>query len=118
MTLQNQANPTPTIRLLRKPEVLRICGGITFPALSRWMCAGIFPRSRLVGGMTMWKSDEIDAWLRDLPLRSYSDMGSVDAPTAVTPPRPRGRRPKRAINETGVGAGRPAQLTPKPYPTT
>ena len=105
MTLQNHNNPTPTpaVRLLRKPEVLKIAGGVTFPALTKWMCAGVFPRSRLVGGMTMWKSDEIEAWLRDLPLRSYSDMGSVDAPTAVTPPKPRGRRPKRAINEKEVG---------------
>jgi hypothetical protein len=30
---------------------------------------GKFPRSRIVGGKSMWRSDEIKAWLDGLPLR-------------------------------------------------
>jgi len=33
------------------------------------MRAGTFPRSRIVGGRSMWRSDEIDAWMAALPIR-------------------------------------------------
>ena len=33
------------------------------------MRAGTFPRSRVVGGKSMWRSDEIDAWLVALQVR-------------------------------------------------
>jgi predicted DNA-binding transcriptional regulator AlpA len=55
-------------RLLKKSEVLAIVG-VTYPSLWAWMRNGAFPRSRVVGGRSMWRSDEIDAWLADLPVR-------------------------------------------------
>jgi predicted DNA-binding transcriptional regulator AlpA len=92
MTLKNQTkSEPPPVSLLRKSEVLRRAGGVSFPAVHRWMCEGKFPRSRQVGGLSMWLSTEIDAWIAGLPVRPY-----------------RG----------DVGAGRPAQLTPKPYSAT
>ena len=39
----------PVARLISKPEVLdRV--GVTFPTLWAWMRAGVFPRSRDLGG--------------------------------------------------------------------
>jgi predicted DNA-binding transcriptional regulator AlpA len=57
------------IRLLSKPEVLAITG-VTFPTIWAWMRAGTFPRSRIVGGKSMWISTEIEQWLGALPLRA------------------------------------------------
>jgi predicted DNA-binding transcriptional regulator AlpA len=33
------------------------------------MRAGTFPRARIVGGRSMWRSDEIDQGLAGLPVR-------------------------------------------------
>jgi prophage regulatory protein len=55
-------------RLLSKPEVMTITG-LSYPTLWAWMRAGKFPRSRIVGGKSMWLSSEIDAWLAGLPVR-------------------------------------------------
>jgi predicted DNA-binding transcriptional regulator AlpA len=58
----------PPVRLLNKHEVCGIAG-VTFPTIWAWMRSGAFPRSRIVGGKSMWRSDEIDQWLNALPLR-------------------------------------------------
>lgn len=54
--------------LLTKPEILAIAG-VTFPTIWAWMREGTFPHSRIVGGRSMWRSDEIEKWLAELPLR-------------------------------------------------
>jgi predicted DNA-binding transcriptional regulator AlpA len=64
--IANQSQGPP--RLLSKAEVLTITG-VTFPTVWAWMRAGSFPRSRVVGGKSMWRSDEIAAWLDKLPQR-------------------------------------------------
>jgi predicted DNA-binding transcriptional regulator AlpA len=61
--------PSLILRLLTKPEVLLIAGGVSYPTLWSWMRAGTFPRSRVVGGKSMWRSDEVQAWLDALPVR-------------------------------------------------
>jgi predicted DNA-binding transcriptional regulator AlpA len=55
-------------RLLNKAEILAITN-VTFPTIWAWMRAGTFPRSRVVGGKSMWLSTEVDAWLAQLPIR-------------------------------------------------
>jgi prophage regulatory protein len=61
--------PPPLVeRLLSKYEVMTITG-MSYPTLWAWMRAGKFPRSRIVGGKSMWLSTEIDAWLAGLPKR-------------------------------------------------
>ncbi len=55
-------------RLLAKAEILDITG-VSFPTIWAWMRAGKFPRSRIVGGKSMWFSTEVDAWLAALPVR-------------------------------------------------
>jgi hypothetical protein len=40
-----------------------------YPTVWAWMRAGTFPRSRIVGGKSMWLSTEVDAWLAELPVR-------------------------------------------------
>jgi predicted DNA-binding transcriptional regulator AlpA len=53
---------------MSKAEVLAITG-VTFPTIWSWMRNGTFPRSRVVGGKSMWFSSEIEAWLAALPVR-------------------------------------------------
>jgi len=61
--------PSLLLRLLTKPEVLLIAGGVSYPTLWSWMRAGRFPRSRVVDGKSMWRSDEVQVWLDALPVR-------------------------------------------------
>jgi predicted DNA-binding transcriptional regulator AlpA len=58
----------PSARLLDKPEVMAITG-VSFPTIWTWMRDGKFPRSRIVGGKSMWLSTEIEAWIAALPVR-------------------------------------------------
>ena len=64
----------PTVRLLGKAEILAITG-VTFPTIWAWMRAGTFPRSRAVGGKSMWRSDEVEQWLAELPVRPLKGDG-------------------------------------------
>ena len=66
----------PDTRLLSKAEVLAIAN-VTYPTLWAWMRAGRFPRSRIAGGRSMWRSDEIDAWLAGLPIRRLKGDAAV-----------------------------------------
>ena len=61
---QSQGPP----RLLDKAQVCAIAN-VSFPTVWAWMRAGQFPRSRVVGGKSMWLSTEIEAWLVALPVR-------------------------------------------------
>jgi predicted DNA-binding transcriptional regulator AlpA len=61
------ARAPPAIRLLDKKDILAITH-VTFTTIWTWMQAGAFPRSRVVGGKSMWLSSEVDAWLADLPV--------------------------------------------------
>jgi predicted DNA-binding transcriptional regulator AlpA len=61
--------PPPLVeRLLSKYEVMTITG-MSYPTLWAWMRDGRFPRSRIVGGKSMWLSTEIEEWLAGLPVR-------------------------------------------------
>jgi predicted DNA-binding transcriptional regulator AlpA len=55
-------------RLLSKSDILAITN-VSFPTVWAWMRAGTFPRSRVVGGKSMWLSSEIEDWLAALPVR-------------------------------------------------
>ena len=72
----SKTNLPPKTRLLTKAEVLAVVG-VTYPSVWAWMRNGSFPRSRVVGGRSMWRSDEIDAWLAGLPVRRLK--GDADA---------------------------------------
>ena len=67
----------PAIRLLDKADVLAITN-VSFPTIWSWMRAGKFPRSLVVGGKSMWRSDEIDAWLANLPKRVLKGDAEVE----------------------------------------
>ncbi len=69
-------------RLLSKVEVLAIAN-CTYPTLWDWMCKGRFPRSRIVAGRSMWRSDEVDQWLADLPLRPLKGDSTAEENTAA-----------------------------------
>jgi predicted DNA-binding transcriptional regulator AlpA len=63
-----QAPRAHSIRLFDKREILAITN-VTFPTIWAWMRKGTFPRSRVVGGKSMWLSTDIEAWLATLPVR-------------------------------------------------
>jgi predicted DNA-binding transcriptional regulator AlpA len=71
--------PSLPLRLLTKPEVLFIAGNVSYVTLWSWMRAGTFPRSRVVGGKSMWRSDEVQAWLNALPLRKLKGDDAAEA---------------------------------------
>lgn len=73
--------PPLAIRLLTKREVLLIAGRVTYPTLWSWMRAGAFPRARIVGGKSMWRSDEVEAWLDALPIRPLKGDSRADEKT-------------------------------------
>ena len=62
-------------RLLSKREVLAIVG-VSYPTLWSMMRANTFPRSRVVGGKSMWLSTDIEAWLATLPVRKLKGDAS------------------------------------------
>ena len=65
----------PPRRLIPKAEVL-VVAGCTYPTLWKMMREGNFPRSRVVGGKSMWLSSEVDAWMAALPVRRLKgDVG-------------------------------------------
>jgi predicted DNA-binding transcriptional regulator AlpA len=68
--------------LLSKRQVLAIAN-VSYPTLWAWMRAGTFPRSRVVGGKSMWLSTDIEAWLAALPVRQLKG----DEPKAARPAR-------------------------------
>ena len=67
-------------RLLSKAAILEITG-VTYPTIWSWMRTGAFPRSRIVGGKSMWLSSEVDAWLAALPVRRLK--GDAESPEAA-----------------------------------
>jgi predicted DNA-binding transcriptional regulator AlpA len=67
-----------TVRLLDRHEVCAIAG-VTYPSIWLWMREGAFPRSRVVGGKSMWLSSEIDDWLTSLPVRPLKGDAPVEA---------------------------------------
>jgi predicted DNA-binding transcriptional regulator AlpA len=58
----------PTQHLLDRHE---ICGitNVSYPTVWEWMRANKFPRSRIVGGKSMWLWTEVQDWLDGLPIR-------------------------------------------------
>jgi predicted DNA-binding transcriptional regulator AlpA len=80
----NCADESLTPRLLSKHEVVALTGA-TFPTIWAWMRAGKFPRSRIVGGKSMWLSTEVEGWMARLPLRPLKPARSAAAKgTSVT----------------------------------
>ena len=75
---ENVAQP---VRLRDKREILAITG-LTYPTIWKMMRAGTFPRSRVVGGKSMWRSDEVDEWFDGLPIRRLK--GDDVAPREVS----------------------------------
>jgi predicted DNA-binding transcriptional regulator AlpA len=63
---ETQAQGPP--RFLLKDEVLKIAR-VSYVSVWTWMRAGTFPRSRIVGGKSMWLSTEIDQWFATRPVR-------------------------------------------------
>jgi predicted DNA-binding transcriptional regulator AlpA len=76
------AGRAPPVFLLDKNDILSITH-VTFPTIWTWMRAGTFPRSRVVGAKSMWRSDEIDEWLANLRTRTLKGDTNTDAGAAA-----------------------------------
>lgn len=62
------ADDADGVRLLSKLEVIdRV--GVSYATLWHWMRAGTFPRSRALGGKTVWIKSEVEAFMAALPKR-------------------------------------------------
>ena len=73
--------------LLTKRDVLAVTR-VTYPTIWTWMRTGKFPRSRIVGGKSMWLSSEVDAWLAGLQVRPLKgDAPPDEAPRKRRMPR-------------------------------
>ena len=66
-------------RLLSKREVLGIVG-VSYPTIWSMMRANTFPRSRVVGGKSMWLSTEVEAWMAALPRSRLKGDRPPEAP--------------------------------------
>jgi predicted DNA-binding transcriptional regulator AlpA len=71
------AHAPPSVRLLDKADVCAIAN-VSFPTIWAWMRAGRFPRSRVVGGKSMWLSTEVEQWLAKLPIRALKGDDKVE----------------------------------------
>jgi predicted DNA-binding transcriptional regulator AlpA len=71
----------PALKLLDKRTVCEIFG-LSFPTVWKEMRAGRFPRSRVIAGKTMWRSDEIWACFDNLPLRRLKGDRAPDGEAA------------------------------------
>jgi predicted DNA-binding transcriptional regulator AlpA len=58
--------PPGGLMLLSKRDVVGIAG-VSYITIWQWMQRGTFPRSYVVGGKAMWRSDDVKAWLDALP---------------------------------------------------
>jgi predicted DNA-binding transcriptional regulator AlpA len=76
------AKPSPVYpRLLRKRDILEI-SGVSYQTIWQWMRDGKFPRSRVTAGKsssTVWRSDEVQAWIDNLPVRKLKGDTEVAA---------------------------------------
>ena len=50
-------------RLLLTGKEIRHALGISAPTLWRWIKGGQFPRQILIGSLSRWRKDEVEAWL-------------------------------------------------------
>ena len=55
------------VMLLNRHEVTAAVG-LSYVTIWKMAKAGKFPRGRTLGGKTVWRSDEVTAWLNKLPL--------------------------------------------------
>jgi predicted DNA-binding transcriptional regulator AlpA len=62
------ASPKKSTKLIDRQEVLRRVP-VSFVTLWHWMRAGTFPRSRDIGGKSAWVEAEVEAWIRNRPVR-------------------------------------------------
>jgi predicted DNA-binding transcriptional regulator AlpA len=82
------------VHLLSKREVLAIAN-VSYPTLWSWMRQGKFPRSRAVGGKSMWVSTEIEAWMAALPRCRLKGDGPPEAHDRDNPRNAAALRAKR-----------------------
>jgi prophage regulatory protein len=86
----------PRDRLLLKPDVCKIAGGVRYETVWRWIKAGQFPQPvRLNAHRIAWRESELMVWLEGL------EHGPAASPAAAW----EGRRAK-AAERRDIKAGR------------
>lgn len=69
------------VRLLTRPEMLAATG-LSFPQIWEMMRVGKFPQPCAIGKRSLWRSDEIQAWMDALPRRQYKPVKGAEQVTA------------------------------------
>jgi predicted DNA-binding transcriptional regulator AlpA len=64
-------------QLLTRHQIVALTG-FTYPWIWQMMMRGEFPRSRTVGGKSMWLTSELNAWLANLPKRRLKGDAPLD----------------------------------------
>lgn len=60
-------------RFYARADILKVVPR-SYPTIWQWMREGRFPLGRQMGDKTVWFADEVDDWLRDLPVRKYKPI--------------------------------------------
>jgi predicted DNA-binding transcriptional regulator AlpA len=71
-----RARTSVPVQLYARHEIVAIVG-LSFPSIWKMMRAGTFPRGLTVGGVSKWRSDEVQAWLDNLEVRTLK--GDLEA---------------------------------------
>jgi len=90
-----------TVRLITKRQLTAMVG-VSYPTIWRWMRAGKFPQGLAVGSLTRWRSDEIDEWLAELPLREAQDAKNAELQAKQQAKRDAYHRQKGAAKYRGI----------------
>src|SRR5262245_30463057 len=82
--LRNRSNkmtedsaPEERNKLIDRREVLRRIP-VSYPTIWSWMVAGTFPRSRDIGGKSVWFEHEVDAWITSRPAKVLKGDAPID----------------------------------------
>ncbi len=54
-------------KLITKPKLLELLGGISYVTLWTRQCAGEFPKGKIICGRTMFELDAVRAWIERQP---------------------------------------------------
>jgi predicted DNA-binding transcriptional regulator AlpA len=66
------------LQLLSRQEIMALTG-LSYPTIWAWTREGRFPRACIVGGKSMWRATEIDAWLAGLKRRELKPIGDASS---------------------------------------
>lgn len=83
MPTENDADDKIVDQFIDRREVLRRIP-VTHVTLWNWQQVGKFPRSRDIGGKSVWLEAEVEAWIRSRPIRPLKGDANPPPPNNLT----------------------------------